>query len=139
MTDSSVGITHRVRGRLFLLVGLGVAVSGVVVYVAQFSLHNLMAPWYMPALATLGFVLVIISLFERRTVARAFAVVSVLLLVGAESAFLYAVRLPAYTGPITSGKPFPSFEAKRADGTPFTQHDLTGDQKSVLVFFRGRW
>jgi hypothetical protein len=27
----------------------------------------------------------------------------------------------------------------RADGSPFTQRDLEGDQNNVMVFFRGRW
>jgi hypothetical protein len=98
-----------------------------------------MAPWYMPTLASLGVVLVSISLVERRTVCRAFALLAVVVLAGAEWAFLYAVRLPPYTGPIAVGQPFPAFETKRADGTPFTQRDLVGDRNNVLVFFRGRW
>jgi hypothetical protein len=98
-----------------------------------------MAPWYMPTLASLGVVLVIVSLLERRTVWRVFALLAVVVLAGAEWAFLYAVRLPAYTGPIAVGQPFPAFATKRADGTTFTQRDLAGDRNHVLVFFRGRW
>ena len=62
-----------------------------------------------------------------------------MLLAGAEWAFLLEMRLPAYTGPVAAGQPFPEFTTQRADGTPFTQHDLEGDQKNVMVFFRGRW
>ena len=98
-----------------------------------------MVPWYMPALASLGVVLVLMSLLERRTVFRSFALLAVVLLAAAECAFLYAMRLPPYTGPIAVGRPFPAFETRRADGTPFTQRDLAGDQNNVLVFFRGRW
>jgi hypothetical protein len=127
------------RSRLFVLSGLGLAVLGVVAYVVQISLQRLMLPWYMPVLASLGAVLIIVSLLERRTVWRVFALLAVVLLACAEIAFLYAVRLPAYTGPVAVGRPFPAFEAKRAGGAPFTQLDLAGDQKSVLVFFRGRW
>jgi len=105
----------------------------------QFSLQRLTTPWYMPALAVIGVVLVVISLFERRTVWRVLALLAVVLLAGGELALLYALRLPSYTGPITVGRPFPAFEAKRADGTPFTQRDLAGDRNNVLVFFRGRW
>jgi hypothetical protein len=93
----------------------------------------------MPALASLGIVLVVVSLVERRTVCRLFALLAVVLLTGAELAFFYAVRLPPYTGPIVVGRPFPTFEVRRADGTSFTQRDLAGDQHNVLVFFRGRW
>ena len=139
MISSSSAAPHRFRGRVFLLLGLGLAVLGVVAYVVQISLQRLMAPWYMPALASLGVVLVVMSLLERRTVWRVFALLAVVLLAGAELAFLYAMRLPPYTGPIAVGRPFPAFETRRADGTPFTQRDLAGDRNNVLVFFRGRW
>lgn len=131
--------THRSRGRLFLLLGLGLAVLGVVASVVQLALQRLTLPWYMPALALLGVVLVVASLWERRTVWRVLALLAVVLLVGAEMAALNAMRLPPYTGPIAVRRPFPSFEAKLADGTPFTQNDLAGDRHAVLVFFRGRW
>jgi hypothetical protein len=129
----------RSRGRLLLLLGLALAVLGVVAYVVQLALKRLTWPWYMPALAWLGVTLVIMSLWKRRTVWRGLALVAVLLLAGAESAALYATRLPPYAGPVAVGRPFPAFEARRADGTPFTQADLAGDQHHVLVFFRGRW
>ena len=93
----------------------------------------------MPSLALLGVVLIVMSLWERRTVWRVFALLAVVLLAGAELALLYAMRLPPYTGPIAVGRPFPAFETKRADGTPFTQRDFVGDRNNVLVFFRGRW
>jgi len=67
------------------------------------------------------------------------ALLLVLLLAGAEWAFLLASRLPAYTGPVAAGQPFPEFTTVRADGKPFARRDLDGDQNSVLVFFRGRW
>jgi FtsH-binding integral membrane protein len=139
MTSSSSPAPLRFRGRLFLLLGLSLAVLGVVAYVVQVSLQRLMAPWYMPTLASLGIVLVVVSLLERRTVWRVCALLAVVLLAGAELAFLYAVRLPPYTGPIVVARPFPAFESRRADGTPFTQRDLAGDRNNVLVFFRGRW
>lgn len=139
MTTISTPRTHRSRGRLFLLLGLGLAVLGVAAYAVQLSLHRLTSPWYMPALASLGVVPVIASLWEKRTVWRVLALVAVVLLAGAEMAALNAMRLPPYTGPIAVGRPFPAFEAKLADGTPFTQDDLAGDRHSVLVFFRGRW
>jgi peroxiredoxin len=52
---------------------------------------------------------------------------------------LNAMRLPPYTGPIAVRRPFPAFDARLADGTPFTQDDLAGNRHAVLVFFRGRW
>ena len=139
MTDPSPSTSHRFRGRILLLLGLGIAVLGVVAYIVQFSRQRLTTPWYTPALASLGVVLVIISLLERRTVWRVLALLAVMLLTGAELALLYAMRLPPYTGPIAVGQPFPAFEVRRSDGSTFTQRDLAGDQNHVLVFFRGRW
>jgi hypothetical protein len=139
MTSSPIATPDRSRGRIPLLLGLGLAVLGVVAYVVQISLQRLMLPWYMPALALLGVVLVVMSLWQRRTLWRVLALLAVVLLAGAELAVLHAMRLPSYAGPIAVGRPFPAFEAKQADGTPFTQNDLTGDRDSVIVFFRGRW
>ncbi len=139
MTSFDAPSPHPLRGRRFLLLGLGLAVLGVAAFVVQMSLKRLMAPWYMPALALVGVVLVVISLWERRNVWRVLALFAVVLLAGAECAGLYAVRLPAYTGPIAVGRPFPAFATLRSDGTPFTQRDLAGDLNNVLVFFRGRW
>jgi cytochrome oxidase Cu insertion factor (SCO1/SenC/PrrC family) len=122
-----------------MLSGLGLPILGVAAYAMQLSLRRLMLPWYLPAAALLGVALVVASLWERRTVWRALALVMVLLLAGFELLALIAMRLPPYAGPIAVGRPFPAFEARRADGTPFTQNDLIGDQHHALVFFRGRW
>jgi hypothetical protein len=139
MTASSTAAPYRLRGRVLLFLGLGLALVGVLAYVVQLSLQQLIAPWYMPVLATLGVVFIGASMLELRTIWRAIALVVVVLLAGAEWAFMYAVRLPRYTGPVVVGQPFPAFELSRADGTPFSQRDLAGDQNNVLVFFRGRW
>jgi hypothetical protein len=139
MTTFSIVGPDRSRGRLFMLLGLGLAVLGVAAYVVQLSLQRLMFPWHMPALAFLGVVAVAISLWQRRTRWRLLALLAVVFLAGAELAVLHMLRLPPYTGPIAVGRPFPAFEAKRSDGTLFTQKDLTGDRHHVLVFFRGRW
>jgi hypothetical protein len=139
MTSSPIATPNRSSGRLLSLLGLGLAVLGVIGYVVQLSLQRLMFPWYMPALALLGVVLVVLSLWQRRTLWRGLALLAVVLLAGAELAGLYAVRLPPYEGPLAIGRPIPAFAAKQADGTPFTHDNLTGAQHHVLVFFRGRW
>ncbi len=127
------------RGRFLLWLGIALAPLGIAGYVAQLCLHWLVVPWYMPALACLGVALVGVSLWERRTVWRVLALVALVGLGGFEVMALSAMRLPRYTGPVALGKPFPSFEAKLADGTPFTQAGLAGDQHTAMVFFRGRW
>jgi hypothetical protein len=139
MTDSTDTPSAGSRGRLLLLAGLGLAVLGVAAYAVQLSLQRLVLPWYMPAAALLGVVLVAASLRKRRTAWRWLALVAVALLMGFELMVLNATRLPPYAGPIAVGRPFPAFEAKQADGTPFTQNDLAGDEHHALVFFRGRW
>jgi hypothetical protein len=139
MTTSSPPALRHFPDRLFLALGLGVAFLGLIAYAVQVSLHYLKTPWYVPGLATLGVLLVVVSLWHRRTVWRVLALVLVVLLAGAAWAFLLLLRLPPYTGPVAEGQPFPAFATTRADGTAFTQRDLKGDQASVLVFFRGRW
>jgi cytochrome oxidase Cu insertion factor (SCO1/SenC/PrrC family) len=122
-----------------MLAGPGLALLGVAAYAVQLSLGHLMLPWYMPAAAIVGVVLLAASLCKRRTIWRVLALVLVMLLAGFEIMALSAMRLPPYTGPIAIGRSFPAFEARRADGTPFTQNDLIGDQHHAIVFFRGRW
>lgn len=126
-------------GRLLLWTGVLAAVLGPVGYAVQMNLAQLTVPWYAPALAALGTLMVLVALLRRPSVWR----VAALLLIGAVTAgewwFLSSSRLPAYTGPVSEGKPFPEFGAQLADGTPFTQDNLKGDQDTVLVFFRGHW
>jgi hypothetical protein len=139
MATASPAAPGRRPGRLWLALGVGLAVLGVLGYVAQVWAARLTAPWYVPGLATLGLALVAASLWQGRTVWRVLALVLVLLLAGAAWTFLLATRLPAYTGPVAAGKPFPAFTTLQADGSAFTQRDLEGGPNSVLVFFRGRW
>ncbi len=139
MTSSAGSAPRPFRGRRSLLLGVALAALGVFAYVLQTLLGRLTVPWYMPVLALLGVILVVVSLLERRTLGRMLSLLAVLFLLGAELAMFYAVRLPPYTGPITVGRPFPAFETSRADGTRFGQRDLVGEQNNVLVFFRGRW
>jgi hypothetical protein len=108
-------------------------------YVVQLSMQRLSTPWYLPISATLGVLLLVVSLWQARTVWRMFALVLLVFLAGAEWLVLLRARLPAYAGPVVADQSFPAFTTARADGTPFTRRDLVGDQNSLLVFFRGRW
>ena len=139
MTNPDRSTENRFRGRLLLLVGVCSAILGVLAYMVQISLQRLSAPWYMPAIGTFGAGLIVMSLFERRTVWRVIALLGIALLAAAEWGMLYSFRLPAYAGPVTVGRPFPAFETSRADGTAFNQSDLASGRNTVLVFFRGRW
>jgi hypothetical protein len=137
MTD--LPIKTRRHGRRLVLFGVLFAVAGVSIYAAQVALHRLFTPWYLPCLAALSVVFVAAALFQTRTGWRWLALAFVVVLATGQFAFVFATRLPAYTGPVAVGKPFPSFSTQVADGTPFTQRDLQSDQPTVLVFFRGRW
>ncbi|HEV3345072.1 MAG TPA: hypothetical protein VG125_32145 [Pirellulales bacterium] len=127
-----------VPGRWWALLGVGLAVGGVAAYATQVAMHRLTMPWYLPLTATLGALAIVVSLWQRRGVGRAIALGLVLLLAVGEWGFVLGTRLPAYSGPVAIGKPFPHFSTTRADGTSFTQNDLAG-QDTALVFFRGRW
>jgi len=127
-------------GRSWLLVGVLVALAGPVANILlMFVAKILKATWYGPLLGTLGVALIIVALTRSRSGWRWTAVVFFTLLAGFQWWALFAMRTPAYTGPVKSGQPFPAFATALADGSAFTQADLQGDQNTVMVFFRGRW
>src|SRR3954466_8317160 len=95
------------RGLLFL--GLACTFLGIAGYMVQVSQSHLTTPWYLPITALLGVVLVIQSLRGKRTVWRWLTLVLVICIAGFEGLFLFAMRLPAYAGPLEVGKPFPAF------------------------------
>jgi hypothetical protein len=114
-------------------------VLGPVAYLLQLRIPVLTEPWYLPMAGTVAAILLLIAVLRRRGLWRILGLVFCGLLAGFEWMFLLGLALPAYTGPVASGQPFPAFATLRADGTPFTQDDLRGEQNTVLVFFRGRW
>ncbi len=126
-------------GRFALLLGLTLGALGVLAYVVQVLVKHLVAPWYLPVLASAGVCLLVVALWRQRSLWRWAALVLGIVLAGFSWTFLLATRLPAYAGPVARGEAFPAFATVRADGKPFTQRDLVGGQDSVLVFFRGRW
>jgi hypothetical protein len=139
-TTSPPAAPPKVRGRPLLWLGLLAAFAGVPLYVLQIRAGNLMTPWYAPALATLGLVLVLVSRFRHRTVLRGLAFMLVTFIACFEWYFLLEMaRLPSDTGRVFVKQELPEFTAYRADGSPFTQADLKGDKETVLVFFRGHW
>ncbi len=138
MTTSTLA-PRRFPGRLFLTLGLCLPVLGILGYIVQLWMGRLMTPWYMPIAATLGVVLLVVALWQARSVWRIIALLVAGLIAGAGWAFLLETRLPAYSGPVAAGQLFPEFSSQRADGAPFTQRDLEGDPRTVMVFFRGRW
>jgi len=127
-------------GRSLLLLGVSLAVGGYALnMLLTFAAKILITNWYGPLLGTLGLALIILALMRSRSIWRWTAVVIFTLLVAFQWFALLAMRLPAYTGPVKDGQPFPAFATTLADGAAFTQADLQGDQNTVMVFFRGHW
>jgi hypothetical protein len=140
MNEQNRLTVDRLRGRGLLWLGILVALSGIGAYIALFNAKILIAPWYVPILATLGAVFLLFALFRGQTVWRwgAFLLFAALA-AGEWVLMLVFFATPAYTGPVKSGQPFPEFATTLADGSPFTQADLKGDQNTVMVFYRGWW
>ena len=131
---------QRSRGRAYLWAGLTACLLGLALPVVQFSLKHLFVPWYAPALATLGAVLLLVAVARRRTLLRVVALVLLVAVAGAEWFFWGSlIRLPDYEGPARPGQPFPAFRSALADGRAFADADLRDGSRRAMVFFRGRW
>jgi hypothetical protein len=141
MNDSNRSTAQRRHpGRLYLALGVLVALAGVVLYPLQLRAKVLIAPWYAPILATLGLVLVVLALGRSRSLWRWTAAVLLTLFAAGQWVMLLVLfRAPAYTGPVQAGEPFPEFTTTLADGSTFNRESLQGEQNTVMVFFRGRW
>ena len=112
MSTALPAAPSRFRGRLLLLLGLGLAVLGVAAYVVQISLQRLMVPWYMPALAVLGVVLIVMSLWERRTVWRVLALLTVVLLAGCRAGDVLRAATAPVHGADRCGTTFPCLRSQ---------------------------
>ena len=80
MNTATTATPRHYPGRFYLLLGLALPFLGIIAYVVQVSLQRLTTPWYMPAIATLGLILVIVALCQARSVWRVVA-----LLLGSET------------------------------------------------------
>lgn len=140
MATTSTAEPRRYPGRLFIALGFVLTALGIAAYVVQIAAEHLKTPWYLPISGVLGAVCAAIALWQARSVWRVLALILLVLIAGFEGTFLFATRLPPYTGTqLAAGKPFPAFVTSSSEGTSFTQSDLEGDQDTVMVFFRGRW
>lgn len=122
-----------VAGTVFL-------VLGPVIYGTQIAMGQLVTPWYLPAFATVGGVLMSAAFVRRPGVARGLLVVLALL----PTVFAWLVvavfsRTPEYTGPASVGNKLPAFAASYADGRVFTNRNVETGGPAVLLFYRGHW
>jgi hypothetical protein len=131
---------ERSQGRAYFWAGIGACLLGLALVFVQFGLKHLFVPWYSPVLATIGAVLLLLSVARRRSIPRVVVLVLVTAFAGIQWYFLASMmKLPDYAGPAQVGKQLPPFRATFADGRPFTDTDLRDGSRRVLVFFRGRW
>jgi hypothetical protein len=139
MNDTSVAKPRRCVWPLFLL-GVLLCIAGPGLYAGQLALRHLWTPWYVPVLASAGVLLMLVSVLRRPGLVRVLGLLLFGLLCGLEWYFLgVASKSPPYAGPAIADQRVPPFAASRADGTAFTQENLSDGTSSVLVFFRGRW
>ena len=132
------GAGQRSSGRLYLGLGILLALLGPLLYAVQIRAKVFTVPWYVPILGTVGVLLLLAALVQRRTGWRIAGLLLIGLLAGFEWFVIISLKLPAYTGPVAVGATFPAFTTTRADGSVFDQDNLK-EQDTVLVFFRGRW
>src|SRR5688572_28306094 len=94
------GTTANVRRRPLFLFGFLLFVLGPVLNFVQLRVGQLWTPWYVPVLASVGVLLMIASLRQRRSVLRLVGLVVFVVVCGLEW-YLFAVKLkaPEYSGP----------------------------------------
>jgi hypothetical protein len=126
------------RWPLFL-VGVLLFIAGPAIYYVQFQMKHLVTPWYAPIMASVGVLLMAMSVWQRRGVLRSVGLVLFVLMCGMEWFMLLGMGTPAYTGPAQSGSKVPTFATALADGKSYTNKDLQDGKPTVLLFFRGRW
>jgi hypothetical protein len=125
----------------FFLLGVAVFVLGMVLYAVLLQMAYLGTfPWYLPILATLGVLLMALSVWQRGGKVRSVALVVFVLLCG----FIWyrivgSSHEPEYTGPAKPEHRIPAFVTTLANGKSFSNTDLAQGRPTVLLFFRGRW
>ncbi|MCI0681636.1 MAG: hypothetical protein L0Y71_06000 [Gemmataceae bacterium] len=130
----------RARGRGFIWAGIGACVLAIGLVVAQYALQHFVVPWYLPALTTLGALMLLVAVGKRGSVTRFILLVLMVALAGFQWYFLIVLsRLPDYEGPARVAQRIPAFQTTRADGQSFSDADLADGTPTVLTFFRGRW
>jgi hypothetical protein len=133
-------LKQRSRGRAYFWAGIVVCLLGLVLASVQFGLKYLFVPWYSPMLATLGALLLLLSVVRRRSIIRVVVLILVTAFAGMQWYFLASMmKLPVYAGPAQPGKQLPLFRATLTDGRPFTEADFADGSRRVMTFFRGRW
>ena len=138
-TNSSSAVPRQ-SGRAYIWAGIFLCLLGPMLFAVAFASKHLAVPWYSPALATLAVFCLIVAVVRRRNAMRWATLLFVAAFAGIQwYGLAVLIKLPEYKGPVRVGKSIPAFQGKRADGSAFTNSELHGGKRHVLVFFRGRW
>jgi hypothetical protein len=118
-----------------------VAFAAIAGYAAQVAwLHWMTTPWWLLAALTLAAIIGVHAFRQRPGWLRGFGAGLLLILAAIQWLFITVLSpLPAYTGPVAIGQPFPAFRSILADETPVSESFLRGDTATLFVFFQGRW
>jgi len=127
------------RRRPYFLLGMLIFFLGMIIYAVQIATKHLVAPWHVPILGTIGVLLMVVSVVQRRGVLRIIGLVLFVVMAGMEWFMMVGSTLAPYTGPAKTGEKLPAFTATLAEGSPFTNSNLQEGKPTVLVFFRGHW
>ncbi len=140
-TESLLDTSDAPRRWPWFVVGVTVFLLGLILNFVQFGLLEIVAtPWYVPIMMTLGVICMFISVLQRGGILRMVGILPFALMnAGVWYMLLIMFATPPYSGLSTAGNPLPSFAAKLADGTPFSNADLTKGESSVMLFYRGHW
>src|ERR1700732_4850776 len=119
-TITPVAGLRRHPGRLYLALGIVLVLVGPVLWMIQVQAKLFWTPWYAPALATAGVALALLSVLRRAEPLGVMALVLCCLPAAGQWYFLLSMaKVPAYTGPVAVGAPFPAFNTTLADGARF--------------------
>ncbi len=141
-TATPTGTAPTTRQRRWPLFTLGVVlfVLGPFGYFLMLKTKHLDTPWHAPALATIGLVLMLLSLRNRPKLWRSLGIVPFVAICALEWMLVIVFfRTPPYAGPARPDEKLPLFQTTLADGKPFSDGDLAVGTPTALVFFRGRW
>jgi len=124
----------------FFFLGFLFIILGPALYFIRLRLHHTETPWYMPALTSIGVLFAIVSVWQRRGFLRPVGLLLFVLVCGLQWFYMVVhAKTPSYTGPAQSGSKVPAFATSLSNGEAFTDRDLENGQRTVLLFFRGRW
>jgi hypothetical protein len=133
-------VVARTRCVPWFSIGVLLALLPIGAYMLQMQLlHVLSVPWYVPILATVGVIMMLVSVVRKRGVVRIIFLVLFTALCSFEWWFMAFSKNPAYAGPAAVGKKIPAFSTMLADGTPISETELEKGIPTAIVFFRGRW